>query len=114
MQQDLKKSLFEDPQAEVLVEISNQPEDPEWERFIADSVSGTIFHKKRFLSYHSGGRFEFLHLKFRDAQTKELIAVIPGGVKNNSYCSPCGASYGGFAFKKTDLAVLYFEEEIRN
>ncbi len=66
----------------------------EWEHFVDNSNNGTMFHKLAFLDYHPEGRFRFDHLMFR--RDGELIALLPGGLKNDAtvFWSPVGASYG--------------------
>lgn len=74
----------------------------EWENFVDESNNGTMFHKMAFLDYHSPGKFQFDHLMFRRGD--ELMAVLPGGLKNENtvFWSPVGASYGSIVTK--DLA----------
>jgi len=69
-----------------------------WNDFVASGVNGTVFHSQDFLDYHPPGRFDFRHLMFYDGDT--LVAVLPGAVKERSYVSPSGASFGGFAFRE--------------
>jgi hypothetical protein len=57
-------------------------------------MNGTVFHKQQFLAYHSIGKFDFHHLLFYHG--KNLIGVLPGGIRGNTYESPLGASYGSF------------------
>lgn len=77
-----------------------KPEDrEEWEEFVDLSNNGTMFHKQAFLDYHHEGRFAFYHLMFRRGE--ELVAVLPGGLRENgtAFWSPVGASYGSFVTK---------------
>ncbi len=62
-------------------------------------MNGTVFHKQQFLQYHPAGRFDFHHLLFFEG--KHLVAVLPGGWKQNGsvYESPAGSSYGSFVVK---------------
>lgn len=62
-------------------------------------MNGTVFHKQQFLAYHPPGKFPFHHLLFYNAG--ELIALLPGGIRNDGtvYDSPLGASYGSFVIK---------------
>lgn len=46
-----------------------------WEEFVNDSSNGTIFHTRRFLSYHAADKFRDNSLLFFDE--KKLIAVFP-------------------------------------
>src|ERR1051325_5242400 len=67
-----------------------------WDKFVARSMNGTVFHSQQFLEYHPAGRFNFRHLLFFEGE--KLVAVLPGGSYNTSniYESPVGASYGSF------------------
>ncbi len=67
----------------------------EWNRFVAESNNGTIFHNLDFLNYHPSGRFRFRHLMFYEGDS--LVALLPGGTLDGAYRSPFGASFGGFA-----------------
>ncbi len=89
-----------------------------WDRFIENSMNGTVFHTQQFLAYHPEGRFEFHHLLFFKGQ--RLVAVLPGGLRENGRVleSPIGASYGSFVIEdisaKTALDIVAaFEEYVR-
>lgn len=76
-----------------------------WDNFVDSSNNGTMFHKIRFLDYHPNGRFQFYNLMFyRD---DELIAILPGGLKENGtvFWSPVGASYGSFVTKDIPFSL---------
>lgn len=67
-----------------------------WDNFVDNSNNGTMFHKQVFLDYHTPNKFHFYHLLFY--KNEQLIAVLPGGLKDNgkTFWSPTGASYGSF------------------
>src|SRR5262249_37644243 len=70
-----------------------------WNELLARSVNGTLFHDLHFLRYHPADRFAFHHLVFkRDGRP---VALLPGGLSGTAgpptFCSPLGASVGGFA-----------------
>jgi hypothetical protein len=80
-----------------------------WERFVAASENGTLFHRLRFLDYHPEGRFAFRHLVLCDGD--DWVAVLPGalvdgpgaapeeaGTGARELRSPAGASFGGPVF----------------
>jgi hypothetical protein len=73
-------------------------EESEWEKFLAGSANGTLFHDLRFLRYHPVDRFRFHHLVLK--QNGKPIALLPGGLVEAAgrpmFCSPVGASIGGF------------------
>lgn len=63
-----------------------------WDKFVLNSNNGTMFHLQRFLDYHAPGKFKFDHLMF--VEKGELVAVLPGSIRNGIFESPIGASYG--------------------
>ncbi|MFI5263453.1 MAG: GNAT family N-acetyltransferase, partial [Candidatus Kapaibacterium sp.] len=73
-------------------------------------MNGTVFHTQQFLAYHNEGKFQFHHLLFYEG--KRLVAVLPGGLRENGkiYDSPLGASYGSFVTEDisadTALAIV--------
>jgi hypothetical protein len=85
-----------------------------WTELLARSRNATLFHDLRFLRYHPTDRFQFHHLMFkRDGRP---VAVLPGGLAGTSdhpmFCSPLGASIGGFAVTadlRADLALSLVE-----
>jgi hypothetical protein len=81
-----------------VVEYSSS-DGPLWERFVDESLNGTVFHRPSFLAYHPPERFTFRHLMVYDAGA--LVAVLPGGVYNGEYRSPLGASFGGLCVGRT-------------
>ena len=73
-----------------------------WERFVAGSNNGTIFHTLKFLSYHPRSRFKSHHIIMREKDT--IIALFPAVKHENGIVSHRGASYGGFVCKE-DLGI---------
>lgn len=68
-----------------------------WDRFVLESNNGTMFHLQKFFDYHIPGRFQFNHLIF--LKNTNIIAVLPGTIKNGVFESPVGASYGSIVTK---------------
>jgi len=68
----------------------------EWEDFVASSCNGTIFHTRKFLSYHSPNKFKDSSLLF--IEDKKIISVLTAAeVKRDGLVtlnSHQGASYG--------------------
>jgi hypothetical protein len=68
-----------------------------WQRFLAGSATGCLFHDRDFLAYHPAGRFRFEHLIAE--QAGQIVALLPGGVLERDgravFRSPLGASFGG-------------------
>lgn len=73
----------------------------DWEDFVDCSNNGTIFHTRKFLSYHPADRFKDSSLIFKD-QSK-IISLLTGSLikKSNSimFISHPGASFGGFVYR---------------
>ncbi len=85
------------------VKIARRADAAEWDKFVADSENGTIFHELKFLSYHEEGRFGFHNMEFvRDGR---IEAVLPAAIwetedGRKALRSPAGASFGGFVLKR--------------
>lgn len=65
----------------------------QWDAFVAASRNGTVFHTRRFLSYHPRDRFSDASLLFLDGDS--VVAVLPAAEKDGRLVSHPGASYGG-------------------
>ncbi len=73
----------------------------EWEQFVLASNNGTIFHTRKFLSYHPADRFKDNSLLFMEKNN--IIAVLSAAEIEKDFkktlISHQGASYGGFVYK---------------
>jgi len=69
-----------------------------WDKFVENSRNGTIFHTRKFLSYHPKGRFEDFSLMF--LKDGNIVAVLPGCIDYSKgkqvLASHKGSTYGGF------------------
>ncbi len=76
-----------------------------WDQFVLESNNGTMFHMQKFFDYHQPGKFKFDHLIFLDKGN--IVGLIPGTIKDDTYESPVGASYGSIVTKdvKFDRAM---------
>jgi hypothetical protein len=63
-----------------------------WDAFVRNSNNGTMFHLQKFFDYHAPGKFTFHHLMIVDQGN--IVAVLPGELKEGFFESPIGASYG--------------------
>ena len=74
--------------------------DVQWDEFVRTTDNGTMFHERRFLSYHSKDKFEDHSLYVM--RNDKLFAVFPAIRQfRNETCvlnSHGGASYGGFVY----------------
>ncbi len=75
--------------------------DEQWDAFIDDSDNGTMFHKRKFLSYHPSDKFvDGSAVITKDSKPFALfpaVVINRGGKKILS--SHSGASYGGLVYK---------------
>lgn len=69
-----------------------------WDEFVWKSVNGTIFHTRRFLSYHPKGRFQDSSIVI--TKRGKIFAVFPAVINiwngKNTLYSHKGATFGGF------------------
>jgi len=84
------------------INYANTKELSNWDSFVDNSINGTIYHKRKFLSYHRN--------RFKENERWVIIKKRNEVVAQIGYClfkednrivakSPYGASYGGFIFK---------------
>jgi len=75
----------------------------DWDDFVDQSNTGTIFHKLQFLKYHPPKRFPFHNLVFY--YKAKIVALLPGMLDDKGvFKSPAGASYGGFVMNNAPFA----------
>ena len=95
----------------------------EWEDFTASSNNGTIFHTRKFLSYHSPDKFKDNSLLFLD--DKKIAALLTAAeIKKDgttALWSHMGASFGGFVYKENlgirqafDLTETLIDYSLKN
>jgi len=80
--------------------------DQEWDEFVLSANNGTIFHTRKFLSYHPSNRFRdqsYVILK-KDQPYALLPAVRVNYNDKDTLFSHRGASYGGFVYP-ADLSI---------
>lgn len=73
----------------------------QWDTFVKESDNGTMFHERKFLSYHPEGRFEdFSAVVLKD---EKLFSIFPATIRERDgkqiLISHQGSSYGGFVYK---------------
>jgi hypothetical protein len=73
----------------------------QWEDFTASSNNGTLFHTRKFLSYHTPDKFKDSSLLF--LEDNKIVSVLTAAeIKKDGLLtlnSHPGASYGGFVYK---------------
>lgn len=85
----------------------------EWKEFLRNQYN--LFFDHRFNSYNDvfGKNIKWHHLKFREQESKKILAIIIGCEKTingkNTYLSCDGVSFGGFLWKKKIDLLNYLE-----
>jgi len=74
------------------------PSPEEWENFVESANNGTIFHLRKFLSYHHKGKFQDSSFIFRGKN--RILSVFPAAIVNHRLISHPGTSYGSFVHLK--------------
>jgi hypothetical protein len=76
----------------------------EWNKFISESKNGLFLFHRDYMDYHAD-RFQDHSLLFYN--DKELLAVLPASVRENTITSHGGLTYGGFILhKRTSVSFL--------
>jgi hypothetical protein len=80
----------------------NQKDAKIWDDFVNNSVNGTIFHTRKFLSYHPDDKFVDFSIEFY--KKNKLFALFPAVDFDyngkRTLLSHRGASYGGFVYNE--------------
>lgn len=84
----------------------------EWDSHVAESRNGTFLHMRQYMEYHAH-RFTDHSLMIYSGES--LIALLPGHIKGEAYCSHNGLTYGGLILSRsaTAEAVLNIFESIK-
>ena len=79
-----------------IIKYKNNEHETLWDDYILKSNNGTIFHLRKFLSYHRDRNFNDCSLIFYEKE--KIQAVFSGAIINNCLYSHPGASFGGFIY----------------
>ena len=79
-----------------IIKYKNNEHQDLWDKYIQKSNNGTIFHLRKFLSYHQDRNFNDCSLMFYEKE--KIKAVFSGAIVNNCLYSHPGASFGGFIY----------------
>lgn len=74
------------------IERYTPDKESEWNSFVDSSRNGTFLHKRGYMDYHAH-RFADHSLMFYCGT--ELAAILPAHIKDDSFCSHNGLTYGG-------------------
>jgi hypothetical protein len=96
-----------------MIEVRRYTEDLKgaWDECVRSSRNGTLFHTRRFLSYHPEGRFNDQSLLFYEGN--RLLAVLPAvsvsDGKQKSLRAHAGSTYGGLVLSPRCSAAATFD-----
>ena len=79
-----------------IIKFENNKHKSIWDQFVLESNNGTIFHLRKFLSYHIDRNFNDCSLMFYEKE--KIVAVFTGAIINENLISHPGASFGGFVY----------------
>jgi len=79
-----------------LIKYKNNIHKDDWDQYVLNSNNGTIFHLRKFLSYHEDRAFQDSSLIF--SENNQIIALFTGAITQNCLHSHPGASFGGFVY----------------
>lgn len=92
-----------------------------WDTFVkTESRNGTLFHERKFLSYHAPGKFHDFSLIF-ESEKEGILGVLPAAlIDSGKLVSHPGSSAGGLIFTQkaglrelvtmVDLLLLYLKD----
>ena len=85
-----------------------------WNDFVRGAKNSHFFFHREYMEYHSD-RFEDFSLLFFDDKEK-LIAVLPGNIKDDTFYSHQGLTFGGFLvdYKMKMTIMLELFRELKN
>lgn len=96
------------------VEIYSEKYKADWDNLVSESKNGTFLFYRDFMEYHANRFNEFSLLFFKN---ELLIAVLPGNLKEQTFYSHQGLTYGGLIMSKNikSIDVLHiFDSLITN
>lgn len=84
--------MMEQQQGTYRIERYSPGKEAEWNSFVDSSRNGTFLHKRGYMDYHAHRFADHSLMFYRD---KELVAILPAHMKDTTFCSHNGLTYGG-------------------
>lgn len=100
--------MMEQQQGTYRIERYSPGKEAEWNSFVDSSRNGTFLHKRGYMDYHAH-RFADYSLMFYRGE--ELVAILPAHMKDTTFCSHNGLTYGGLLLANsatTDTVLSLF------
>lgn len=74
------------------VEVYSPDRQDEWDEFVAQSRNGTFLLCRGYMDYHAD---RFTDCSLMIYYGRQLLALLPGHLEGQTYCSHNGLTYGG-------------------
>ena len=99
--------MMEQQQGTYRIERYSPGKEAEWNSFVDSSRNGTFLHKRGYMDYHAH-RFADHSLMFYRGE--ELVAILPAHIKDETFCSHNGLTYGGLLLSDRTTETLHLFE----
>lgn len=77
-----------------------------WNDFVSKAKNSTFLFQRDFMEYHKDRFQDFSLMIYNDS---ELIAILPGHLKNNEFHSHQGLTYGGILISQDLRMTVFFD-----
>ncbi|QIY84503.1 GNAT family N-acetyltransferase [Chryseobacterium sp. NEB161] len=77
-----------------------------WNNFVSTAKNGTFLFRRDFMDYHKDRFDDFSLLIYNNLQ---LVAILPGHLKNNEFHSHQGLTYGGILISQDLRMTVFFD-----
>lgn len=88
------------------IEIYTEKNFDKWNSFVAEAKNSTFLFHRDFMDYHKERFRDFSLMIYHHS---ELIALLPGHLRNNEFFSHQGLTYGGIVIKQDLRMTVFFE-----
>ena len=105
--------MMEKQQSEYRIERYTADKEAEWDNIVNASRNGTFLHMRGYMDYHAHRFADHSLMFYRGA---ELIAILPAHIKDDTFCSHNGLTYGGLLLTNSETtdAVLSLFNILQN
>lgn len=88
------------------IEIYTEKNFDKWNSFVAEAKNSTFLFHRDFMDYHKERFRDFSLMIYHHS---ELIALLPGHLRDNEFFSHQGLTYGGIVIKQDIRMTVFFE-----
>ena len=91
---------------EYTVERYTPDRQPEWDSFVDSCRNSTFLHKRGYMDYHAHRFTDHSLMIYSNAA---LVAILPAHIKEETFCSHNGLTYGGLLLPNNTTADMTLE-----